>query len=68
MNVLSDTIHDILSKNSVIGSASVLPRNDGVFVRIIANNVEEIKNAIDTILSKIRNDVLNKPFTGTRKY
>ena len=65
---LSDDIHCILNKNSANGSASVLPRNDGVFARMIANNSAEIKHAIDIILNKVRNGILNKPFTCTRKY
>jgi urease accessory protein UreH len=67
-SVLSDAIHNILYDNSINGSASVLPRNDGVFVRMIANTAGEIKSAIDIILNKIRTDILNKPFTGVRKY
>lgn len=65
---LSDDIHNILSENSVNGSSSVLPRSDGVFARMIANTSGEIKEAIDTIVNKVRKDVLNKPFTGVRKY
>jgi urease accessory protein len=67
-NSLSDDIHDILNKNSINGSASVLPRNDGVFARMIADNAAEIKHSIDIILNKVRNGILNKPFTGARKY
>jgi len=65
---LSDTVHNILNKSSVNGSASVLPRCDGISARMIANTVQEIKNVVDIILNKIRKDVLSKPFTGVRKY
>ncbi len=67
-SVLSDAIHNLLDDNSVNGSASALPRDDGVFVRMIANTADEVKSAIDIILKKIRIDILNKPFTGVRKY
>jgi len=67
-SVLSDAIHNLLDDNSVNGSASALPRDDGVFVRMIANTADEVKSAIDIILNKIRIDILNKPFTGVRKY
>ena len=65
---LSNSIHNILNENSVNGSASILPRHDGVFARMIANDAGEIKNALDIILNQVRKDVLNKTFTGTRKY
>jgi len=65
---LSDAIHNILNESSVNGSASLLPRQDGVSARMIANTAGEIKNVVDIILNKIRNDVLSKPFTGARKY
>lgn len=65
---LSDVIHDMLKESSVNGSASVLPRNDGVFARMIANTAGDIKSAIDIVLSKIRKEILSKPFTGVRKY
>lgn len=68
VRILSDTIHNILNESSVNGSASVLPRQDGVSARMIANTAGEIKNAVDIILNKIRKDVLGKPFTGIRKY
>ena len=64
----SDDIHNILKENSINGSASVLPRNDGVFARMIADNAAEIKHAIDIVLNKVRNGILNRPFTGARKY
>ncbi|MFQ5941203.1 MAG: urease accessory protein UreD [Nitrososphaerales archaeon] len=67
-DLLSDNIHTMLSKCAVIGSASVLPRHDGIFARMIANTANEIKSAIDIILEKIRRDILNKSFTGERKY
>jgi len=67
-NTLSDAIHNTLNEGSVNGSASVLPRHDGVSARMIANTAGEIKNVIDIILNKIRNDILSKPFTGARKY
>jgi urease accessory protein len=67
-NTLSDAIHDILNKSSVNGSASMLPRSDGVSARIIASTTGEIKSAIDIILNKIRKDILSKRFTGARKY
>jgi urease accessory protein UreH len=68
VNDLSDAIHNILDKSSVSGSATVLPRHDGIFARMIADTADEIKSAVNIILNKIRNDVLNKPFTDVRKY
>ncbi len=65
---LSATIHNILSESSVNGSASVLPRHDGVFTRMIAGTVGEIKSTVDLFLNKIRKDILGKKFTGVRKY
>ncbi len=67
-NTLSDTIHNMLRHSSVNGSATVLPRCDGVFARMVADTVGEIKNTLDIILDKIRHDILNKPFSGARKY
>jgi urease accessory protein len=68
VNDLSDAIHNTLYKSAVNGSASVLPRHDGIFARMIADTADEIKSAVNIILNKIRKDVLNKPFTGVRKY
>ena len=67
-NALSDTIHKILNESSVNGSASVLPRADGVFARMIGNTAGEVKGVVDIILNKIRTEILRKPFTGARKY
>jgi len=67
-NDLSDAIHNMLDKSSVSGSATVLPRHDGIFARMIADTADEIKSAVNIILNKIRNDILNKQFTGVRKY
>lgn len=65
---LSDAIHNKLNESSINGSASMLPRHDGVFVRMTADTVGEIKTAFDLILNKMRKDILNKKFTGVRKY
>ncbi len=65
---LSDTVHNMFGGDSVTGSSSVLPGDDGVLVRMIAGSVSEVKEVIDLILNKIRNDVLRMPFSGTRKY
>lgn len=67
-DTLGDSIHKIMVENSVNGSASVLPRHDGVSARIIADTVGEINNAIDIVLNKIRGDILGNRFTGARKY
>lgn len=65
---LSDHLHNLLNETSVNGSASVLPGEDGVFGRMIADNANEMKNAIALILDKLRRDILGGQFRGTRKY
>jgi hypothetical protein len=66
--MLSDFTHNTLKENSIYGSASILPRDGGVFARMILQTSEEAKDVLDIILTSIRKEILRKPFTGTRKY
>jgi|GEM_PF-6947336 len=66
--ILSDFIHNTLKENSIYGSASILPRDDGIFARMIMQTSEEAKDVLDIILTSVMKEILRKPFTGTRKY
>jgi urease accessory protein len=65
---LSDTIYDILQEGPASGGASVLPGHDGVFARMIGGTADELKRAINSVVGRVRHDILGKRFTGTRKY
>jgi len=65
---LCDEINSNLEKfSSVLAGASILPKETGIFIRILGNMTDEIKDTIYEIVKIVRKKSINADFDGIVK-